>query len=69
MHWQLLLAKEKATQSLPHSENESQRSVNYFQLRILDNLFSDWLQTSIHQILAAITGKNYSDMLAAASGE
>jgi len=28
MDWQLLLAKETATQTSPNSENESQRSVN-----------------------------------------
>jgi hypothetical protein len=28
MYWQLLLVKETATRSSPHSENERQRSIN-----------------------------------------
>jgi len=67
MYWQLLLAKEIAPRSSPHSENERQQSVNEFELRILANLCSDWLHTSIYQILAAFTGKNDSKMLPAAS--
>jgi len=51
------MGKTPATCSLPHSENVRQRSVNDFQLRILGNLCSDWLQTSIYEILAAFTGK------------
>jgi hypothetical protein len=69
MYWPLLLSKETATQSPPHSEYERQRRVNDFALRILANLYSNWLQTSIYQILAAFTGKNYSDTLLAASCE
>jgi len=53
--------------SLPHSENERPWSVNHFQLCILGNLSSDWLQASIDEILAAFGGKNSSDMLPAAS--
>jgi len=67
MDWELLLAKETAPRSSPHSENEHQQSVNHFYLRILANLFSDWLNTSIYQILAALTGKKDSKMLHAAS--
>jgi len=69
MYWQLLLAKVTATRSPQHFENERQLSVNNFQLHILDNLCADWLQTSIHQIVAAFMGRNYIDMLAAALGE
>jgi hypothetical protein len=65
MYWQLVLSNERATWSPPHSENERQRSINDFKLHILANLFSDWLQTSIFQTLAAFTGKNYTDMLPA----
>jgi len=67
MYWQLVLAKETATRSSPHSENERQRSVNDFYLRILVNLCSNWLHTSMYQILAVFTGKNNSTMLPAAS--
>jgi len=66
-YWLPLLAKTTATCSLPHPENERQQSVNNFYLDILGNLFSDWLQASIYQILAAFTGKNNSGMLPAAS--
>jgi len=66
-YWQPLLGKTTATCSLPHRENEGQWSVNYCQLCILGNLCSDWLETSIYQLLAAITGKNNSDMVPAAS--
>jgi len=67
MYWQLLLAKETATRSSPYSENEHQWSINDFWLIILASLCSDWLHTSIFQTLAAFTGKNYSDMIPAAS--
>jgi hypothetical protein len=67
MYLQHLLAKETAPQSSPHCENERQQSVNDFYLCILANLCSDWLHTSIYQILAAFTGKNDSKMLPAAS--
>jgi len=66
-YWQPSLTKTTATRSLRHPENERQRSVNDFQLCILGKLCSDWLQTSIYQILAAFTGKNNSDTLPAAS--
>jgi len=67
MYWQLLLAKETTPRSSPHSENERQQSVNDCWLRILANLSSDWLHTSIYQILAAFTGKNDSKMLPGAT--
>jgi len=66
-YWHPSLGKASATCSLPHPENERQQSVNDFHLHIFGNLCSNWLQTSINQILAAFTGKNYSDMLPAAS--
>ena len=56
-YWQPLLGKTRATCSLPHLENQCQCSVNNFQLRILGNVCSDWLQISIYNILAAISGK------------
>jgi len=68
-YWQPLLGKTTATCSLPHPENECERSVNNLKLRILGNLFSDSLQQYMYQILAAFTGKNNSDMLPAASGK
>ena len=66
-YWLPLLKKTTATCSLQHRDNECQWSVNYRKLRILGNLCSDWLQTSIYHILAALPGKNNSDMLPAAS--
>jgi hypothetical protein len=66
-YWQPLLAKTTVTCSLRHPENESQRSVNDFQLCILSKLCSNRCQTSIYEILAAFTGINDSDMLPAAS--
>jgi hypothetical protein len=67
MYWQHLLPKETATKSLPHSEYQCQQSLNDFWLHMLANLCSDWLHTSIYQILAAFTGKNNSKTLLAAS--
>jgi len=67
MYWQLLLAKEIATRSPPHSLHERERSGNDFSVCILIKLCSDWLQTSIYAILAAFTGKKNSEMLSAAS--
>jgi hypothetical protein len=61
-NWQPVLAKMTATNSLPHPENGRQWSINNCQLCIFADLCSDWLQTSIYQILAAITGKNNSQM-------
>jgi len=66
-YWQPLLGSSTATWFLTHPENECQWSVIDFRLRILGNLYSDWLQTSIHQILAAFTGKNNRNMLPVAS--
>jgi len=62
-----LLGKTTATCSLPHYGNERQETINNLELRILHNIFSDWLQTSIYQIFAAFTGKNNSEMLPGAS--
>jgi len=42
-YWQPSLGKTTATYSLPHPENERQRSVNNLQLLILGNLSSVWL--------------------------
>jgi len=65
--WQPLLGKTTATCSLLHHENEHQRSVNDSRLHILGNLCSDWLQTSIYEILAVFTSKNNGDVVPAAS--
>lgn len=54
MYWLLFLGNERAIQSLPHSENECQLSVNNFYLCIMGHLCSDWVQTSIYEILAVI---------------
>ena len=62
-YWQPLLGKTTATCSQMDTENERQRSVNHCQLPLLGNLCSDWLQTSIHQISAAVTGPSNSDMM------
>jgi len=56
-YWQPSLGKTTAIYSLPHPENEHQQIVIKFQLPILSNSCSDWLQTSIYQMLAAFTGK------------
>jgi len=61
--------KNTATCSLPHPENQHQRSVLDFKHHILGNLSSDWLQTSIYEILAAFTGKINSEMLPASSSK
>jgi hypothetical protein len=66
-YWQPLLAKTQGTWSLRRPENERQRCVNNFMPHILGYLFSDWLQTAIHQILATFASKKTSDMLPAAS--
>jgi len=66
-YWPPLLRKTTVACSLPHPENERQRSVNNFSLHNLGNLSSDWLQTSISEILAAFTGKNNSDIFPASS--
>jgi hypothetical protein len=61
------LAKEIAKRLPPHFEHQRQWIINDCYLGIVDKLCSDWLQTSIYEIFAAITGKNNSDMLPAAS--
>jgi hypothetical protein len=55
--------------SPPNCENVRHWRVNDLEPCIVGNSYSDWLQTSIYQILAAFTGKNNSDMLPAASWE
>jgi len=66
-YWHPLVGTTTATCSLLHHENERQWSVNDFKLHILGNLFSNWLLTSMYEILTAFTGKNNSDMVSAAS--
>jgi len=68
-HWHPLLGKPTATCSLPHPKNERQWRVNNLELRILYNLCSDWLWTSIFEILSFFIENNYTDMLRAASWE
>jgi len=53
-----VLGNTTATCSLLHPENERQLIINNLQLWIVGNWFSDWLQASIYQILAAFTGNN-----------
>jgi hypothetical protein len=65
-YWQHLLESTTATYSLLLPENEHQQRVTEFELHIMRILYSDRLQTSIYQILAAYTVNNYSDMLPAA---
>ena len=52
-----LLVKEKATGSLPHSENQPQQSVNDFWHYIKVHLSGHWLQTFMNEVLATIIGK------------
>jgi len=66
MNLQLLNAEETATRLVCHSGNEHQQSVNDFQLCIMGIQCSNWLQTSMNDILTALRSKN-SDMLPAAS--
>jgi len=66
-YWQHLLVKDKPTWSSPHSENERQRSVNDFYLSNMGNICSNRLQTFSYEILAAVSGKNNSNMPPAAS--
>jgi len=56
-YWQPLHGKTTVTYSLQDPENDCQQSVNNFRLGILGNLCSDWLHTSIYEILVAFTGK------------
>jgi hypothetical protein len=56
MYCQPIKTKEKATKSLPHSENLHQQSVNNVWICILCRLNGDWLQTSINAELAAFKG-------------
>jgi len=66
-YWQPLLAKNKATHSLPNSENEHQLSIIDFWFFILGNSSGNWLETSITQVLTAFEGINKSHMLPAAA--
>jgi hypothetical protein len=67
MYWQVLQPTETATESLLHSENERQWSVNDFYQYIFGILYSNWFYTSIHVTVAAFKGKNNCDMLPAAA--
>jgi len=49
-------AKGQSTWSLSHSDNECQWSINNCWLCILGYLSGDWMQTSIHEVLAAFRG-------------
>jgi hypothetical protein len=60
------LAKERATGLLPHFEKQRQQIVNDFLPSIVANLCSDWLHTSIDQILAVFTSKNNRKIVPAA---
>lgn len=64
-YWQSLKGKSTMTCSLRHTDNEYQQSVNNVYLRILANLYSDWVQISRYQILASFTGNNNSEILPA----
>jgi hypothetical protein len=43
--------------SLPHHENERQRSVNDIMFWIIGNLSCELLHTVLHGVLAAVIGK------------
>jgi hypothetical protein len=60
MYWQLLLVKETATQSSPHSENKRQRSVNDLWLFKHGNQAVLWSLLGIINVLAAFIGKRDS---------
>jgi len=63
-----LYAQHQATQSLPHSENECQPSINDFWLCIVGYLTGDWLQTSMNKVLTGFSFKNNSGTLPAVTG-
>jgi len=58
MYWQILLVKETAIQSSPHSENERQWSVNSFSCYIFGNQVIALIFMFITELLTAIIGKN-----------
>jgi len=60
MYWQLLLAKETAPRSSPHSENHRQWSVNSFCCCIFGNHVIALIFTFITELLTAIIGKKYN---------
>jgi len=57
-YWQPLLAKTTAKCSLPHPENERQRSINSFSCCILGNQVIALIFTFITELLTTIIGKN-----------
>jgi len=57
-YWQPLLAKTTAQCSLPHPENERQRSVNSFSCCIFGNQVIALIFAFITELLTAIIGKN-----------
>jgi len=57
-YWQPLLAKTTATCSLPHSENEHQRSINSFRFSIFHNQGMVWIFTRITVLLTVLIGQN-----------
>src|SRR5713226_2907198 len=65
--WPPLLTKQTAIPSLPHHENEHQRSVNDFWSCVLGNHTSDRLYSVINEFLAAFIGKTDSNTLPAPS--
>jgi hypothetical protein len=56
LYWPPFKAKENATLSLPHLDNERQQSDNDFWSEILGNLGGKQLQTSITEVFAACIG-------------
>jgi len=64
-----VIGRERETLTLPNSENECQQSIGHDYHRILDNVYSNWMQLSIDQILEAFTRKNDCDILSAAFWE
>jgi hypothetical protein len=60
MYWQLLLVKETATWSSPHSGNERQHSVNDLWLCKYGNYTVLWSLLGIINVLAAFIGNRDS---------
>ena len=65
MYWQLLLAKEIALRSSPHSENERQQSVNDLWLSNDGNSTVLWSLLGITDVLPALIGKRDSNTIIA----
>jgi len=57
MYWPPLYFKPRRTDSLPHQENESQRSVHNFWSSILGNQNGNWMQTFINEVSTAVMSK------------